>query len=58
MPMQINDRAACLGFIYGNRDFFPDQLVTEARADFAQLCSKLAIRMVQLTEFTYRPPLR
>ena len=44
------DQAPCLGFIYGNRDFFPDQLVTEARADFAQLCGKLGVRMVQLTE--------
>jgi len=44
------DQAPCLGFIYGNRDFFPDKLVTEARADFAQLCGKLGIRMVQLSE--------
>ena len=39
-----------LGVIYGNRDFFPDQLVTEARADIAALFSKLGIKMVQLEE--------
>jgi hypothetical protein len=26
-----------LGFIYGNRGFFPDPLVTEARMDLARL---------------------
>src|SRR5689334_15844425 len=46
----VTDQAPCLGFIYGNRDFFPDQLVTEARADFAQLCDKLSIRRIQLSE--------
>ena len=39
-----------LGVIYGNRDFFPDQLVTEARADIAQLFAKLGIKAVQLGE--------
>ena len=39
-----------LGVIYGNRDFFPDQLVTEARADIAALFSKLGINAVQLEE--------
>ena len=28
---------ATLGVIIGNRDFFPDQLVTEARADVMAL---------------------
>ena len=40
----------CLGFIYGNRDFFPDQLVTEARADLARLCEQAGIRAIQLGE--------
>jgi L-fucose isomerase-like protein len=39
-----------LGVIYGNRDFFPDQLVTEARADIARLFAQLGIRAVQLEE--------
>ena len=38
-----------LGVIYGNRDFFPDLLVTEARADMARLFSKLGIETVQLS---------
>src|SRR5438094_7766395 len=40
----------CLGIIYGNRDFFPDQLVAEARADLAQVCERAGIRAVQLSE--------
>ena len=39
-----------LGVIYGNRDFFPDQLVTEARADIAALFKKNGITAVQLSE--------
>ncbi len=39
-----------LGVIYGNRDFFPDQLVTEARADIAQVFAKLGIKAIQLSE--------
>jgi len=39
-----------LGVIYGNRDFFPDQLVTEARADIAALFYRLGIKAVQLEE--------
>lgn len=41
---------AKLGVIYGNRDFFPDQLVTEARADIEQLFSNLGIESIQLSE--------
>src|ERR1051325_11173327 len=37
-----------LGIIYGNRDFFPDPLVAEARRDLQQLCDKKDIRTVQL----------
>jgi len=44
------DQAPCLGVIYGNRDFFPDHLVTEARADTAKVFEKLGIRAVQLGE--------
>ena len=39
-----------LGVIYGNRDFFPDILVTEARADIAKLFAQLGIKAVQLGE--------
>ena len=39
-----------LGVIYGNRDFFPDQLVTEARADIAKLFAKFGIKAIQLGE--------
>lgn len=41
-------KTPCLGVIYGNRDFFPDQLVTEARADIAQLFQKFGIKAIQL----------
>ena len=37
-----------LGVIYGNRDFFPDQLVTEARQDIAQVFKKFGIKAIQL----------
>jgi L-fucose isomerase-like protein len=46
----VTDKTPCLGFIYGNRDFFPDQLVSEARADFAQICTRAGIRPIQLGE--------
>ena len=39
-----------LGVLFGNRDFFPDQLVTEARADIAAVFSKLGINAVQVAE--------
>jgi len=39
-----------LGVIYGNRDFFPDQLITEARRDIEQLFSRLGIKAIQLSE--------
>jgi L-fucose isomerase-like protein len=36
--------------LFGNRDFFPDQLVTEARTDMAQLFASLGIQTIQLGE--------
>ena len=49
--MSSSDKTTpCLGFIYGNRDFFPDQLVAEAREDVARLCERAGIRPVQLGE--------
>ena len=43
-------RTPTLGVIYGNRDFFPDHLVTEARADIGQLLAKLNVKAIQLGE--------
>src|SRR5262245_39224185 len=44
----IGEKPPCLGIIYGNRDFFPDQLITEAREDVARLCERTGIRAIQL----------
>jgi len=41
---------ATLGVIIGNRDFFPDRLVSEARADIIALFDKLNIKPIMLTE--------
>jgi L-fucose isomerase-like protein len=45
-----NISSSTLGVIYGNRDFFPDQLVTEARADMAKVFAKFGIKAIQLGE--------
>ena len=42
--------AATLAIIIGNRDFFPDQLVSEARRDLLDLCASLDIDPVTLDE--------
>lgn len=47
---QASNKSPTLGVIYGNRDFFPDILVTEARADIAALFAKLGIKAIQLGE--------
>ena len=39
-----------LGVIYGNRDFFPDHLITEARKDVTQTFERLGIKAIQLGE--------
>ena len=39
-----------MGVIFGNRDFFPDQLITEARADIETLFAELGIRGIWLGE--------
>lgn len=41
---------ATLGVIFGNRDFFPDQLVTEARGDIQTLFAQMDIAGVWLDE--------
>ncbi|HVW22697.1 MAG TPA: hypothetical protein VHC86_15890 [Opitutaceae bacterium] len=40
--------APCLGVIFGNRDFFPDRLVAEARADFEKLFNEIGVQAVML----------
>ncbi len=37
-----------LGVIFGNRDFFPDKLVPEARADIVKLFAELGLQAVML----------
>lgn len=39
-----------LGVVYGNRDFFPDALVTQARAEIGQVLGKLGVKVIQLSE--------
>jgi len=41
---------ATLGIIIGNRDFFPDVLVSEARQDILKLCKELDIEAVMVSE--------
>jgi L-fucose isomerase-like protein len=43
---------ATLAVIIGNRDFFPDQLVSEARRDVLALCASLDVDCVLLDEQT------
>jgi len=43
-------KAPTLAVIYGNRDFFPDHLVTEARADIAKVFAKFGLKAIQLGE--------
>src|SRR5215471_1190923 len=46
----VPEKTPCLGVLYGNRDFFPDHLITEARTDFAKVFDRLGVRAVQLGE--------
>ena len=39
-----------LGIIFGNRDFFPDQLITEARSDILKLAEESGIETIMLPE--------
>src|ERR1700721_2273772 len=41
--------ATCLGVIIGNRDFFPDVLISEARRDLVKLFDELKIEPVWLS---------
>jgi L-fucose isomerase-like protein len=44
------DKNATLGVIIGNRDFFPDKLVAEARVDINALFEKLGINAIMLND--------
>ncbi len=46
----IGTRGMVLGVIFGNRDFFPDGLVAEARRDLLQVLNTLGIEPVVLEE--------
>ena len=43
-----------LGVIFGNRDFFPDHLVSEARKDILALFQDMNIEGVMLGEQEYQ----
>jgi L-fucose isomerase-like protein len=45
----VGAKPMTLGVIVGNRDFFPDGLVSEARRDVTQVLAELGIEMVALT---------
>jgi len=45
---QMKVSPSCLGVIFGNRDFFPDKLVPEARADVVKLFGELGVEAVML----------
>jgi len=44
----MKNSVVTLGVIFGNRDFFPDKLVSEARADVVKLLTELGIESVML----------
>jgi L-fucose isomerase-like protein len=44
----MSPSSSTLGVIIGNRDFFPDKLVAEAREDVVKLCGKRGIAAVML----------
>ncbi|MEJ1239820.1 L-fucose/L-arabinose isomerase family protein [Chryseolinea sp. T2] len=48
--MKNNQREVTLGVIIGNRDFFPDKLVGECRADLLVAFEKAKVRPIMLTE--------
>jgi L-fucose isomerase-like protein len=45
----VNNSAPSLGIIVGNRDFFPDKLVADAREDLIKLFQEAGVRPVMLT---------
>ena len=45
-----NKKNTTLGIIIGNRDFFPDKLVAEARTEILDLCKQLNINPILLSD--------
>ncbi len=52
MTSTATSRGLCLGVIVGNRDFFPDSLISGARAAIATLFGELGITPVMMDEQT------
>lgn len=48
--MQTTNKPSTLGIIIGNRDFFPDKLVAEARTEILDLCKQLNITPILLSD--------
>ena len=48
--MTVKTPSNTFGVIFGNRDFFPDKLVTEARVDIEALFAELGLKAVMLSE--------
>src|SRR5690349_9221988 len=48
----MNHKPTTLGVIVGNRDFFPDHLITEGRKDILDVFAELGIEAVILDEET------
>ncbi len=48
----MNDKQMTLAVIVGNRDFFPDQLITEGRKDILDVFSAMGIRAILVDEDT------
>lgn len=46
----MSNTPSAIGVIFGNRDFFPDKLVTEARADVSKLFESLGLKAIMLSE--------
>jgi L-fucose isomerase-like protein len=46
----MNKTSGALGVIFGNRDFFPDKLVAEARTDLLKLFGELKLEAVMLDQ--------
>lgn len=44
----MNNPPLALGVIFGNRDFFPDRLVPDARADITRLFAELGLEAIML----------
>src|SRR6478672_5010323 len=48
--METNKELTTIGIIIGNRDFFPDKLVGECRADLLEALQKVGIKPIMLNE--------